>query len=87
MLMGTAYITTQPTSLQIGSKISHTPAALEAWIAQTADEDGYVYLVSFSATLECEHSSYSFEGPTRFAASEFTVAAHDATLDEINFLL
>ena len=87
MLMGAAYITTQPTSLQIGSKISHTPAALEAWIAQNAYEDGYVYLVSFAATIEGEYSSYSFEVPIRFAASEFTVAANDVTLDESNIII
>lgn len=87
VLTGAAYITTQATSLQIGSKISHTPSALETWIAQNADEDGYVYLVSFAATIEGEYSSYSFEVPIRFQASSFTVAANDVILDESNVII
>ena len=87
MLIGSAYITSEPTVLLIGSKLTHNPPALAAWIAQNGDEEGYVYLASFAATIEGEYSSYSFEVPIRFAASEFAVAANDVTLDESNIII
>lgn len=88
VLMGNVYMTTQSTAVSnLGSLISHNPTALATWIAQNGDEDGYVCLISFAATLEGEYSSYSFEVPIRFQASSFTVAANDVTLDESNIII
>ena len=88
VLMGNVYMTTQSTAVSnLGNLISHNPTALATWIAQNGDEDGYVCLISFAATLEGEYSSYSFEVPIRFQASSFTVAANDVTLDESNIII
>lgn len=61
--------------------------ALNAWIYNHGDEDGYVYLLSLAATIEGEYSSFSFEVPIRFTASSFRVAAQDIELDQSNVII
>ena len=56
--------------------------AVNAWIYSHGDEDGYVYLLSYAATIEGEYSSFSFEVPIRFMASSFKVAAQSVELDQ-----
>lgn len=61
--------------------------ALNAWIYNHGDENGYVYLLSLAATIEGEYSSFSFEVPIRFTASSFRVAAQDIELDQSNVII
>lgn len=61
--------------------------AVNAWIYSHGDEDGYVYLLSFAATIEGEYSSFSFEVPIRFTASSFKVAVQDIELDQLGVIV
>lgn len=89
------YMSTQETSVNMYDSYfvgdSHNAPvdkdAVSGWIATHGDEEGYVYLISYTATLVGEYSTFSFEVPIRFTASDFKVAVTGVEISDTEIII